>query len=189
MIALSAFVQQLLLGANVQTFSLIEIGDYKTTDYYGQLTLSDGKTYLNDGRLIGYDPPEMTTSVDRAQYKISMIDPDNFFGAFFEENGYSGLPVNVRIGFINPVDNFPATQIENTILIYSGYVDSGGYVTNTDYNGDSIFTILCTSPMHDLDLVKTFTTSKDSYYDSYPNDNSFEQVYEGSGAIALKWGK
>ena len=43
--------------------------------------------------------------------------------------------------------------------------------------------------MADLDLVKSFYTSKDSITQKNSQDTSFDKVHEGSGAINVKWGK
>jgi hypothetical protein len=189
MIQLSDNVRLILSEPTVRMFTMVSVGDYKVTDYFNSITLNNGDYFLSDGRLLGIDPPAMTTSVDRQQYKISFADDDNFFGAMFEEVGYSGLPTFVRVGLLDPYSGLPRTDVNDTIMIYKGRMDNGGYSFNTESVGDATFTVNCTSPMGALDLIKTFYTTKDAYLNSYPEDTSFSQVYEGSGQITLKWGK
>jgi len=43
--------------------------------------------------------------------------------------------------------------------------------------------------MANLDLVRSFETSKDFARKRDPIDSSFDQVYTGGSMLSLKWGK
>jgi hypothetical protein len=185
MIQFSSAVQALMQEPVIETFTMIRMGDYRSTDYFRNITLSNGEVFLSDGRIINVDPPTMTTSVDRAQYNIVLADPSFEFAAIVDN--YVGLPVTIRIGFIN--DGLPLTTEADTIIAYKGYVDNAAYLVETAELGEVAFKVTCSSPMMNLDKIKTFYTSKEALLDIDPKDTSFEQVYEGSGQISLKWGR
>ena len=191
MIQFNSTISNILQQTSVEAFYLVEIGlstVYRTTNFYNDITFDNGITYMNDGRLAQVDPPKMSATVDREQYKILLADVDMYFSQYVD-SGLVGKDVSVRIGFVDPSNGLPLTQIANTVLIYKGRVDSGAYNLSTESAGDSVFAITCSSPMGDLDLVKALSTSKDSLRNIDPSDTSFEQIYEGVGQIELKWGK
>jgi hypothetical protein len=192
MIALSPTLQNLLSQELIEIFVMVSVGDYKTTNYFRDITLSNGETYISDGRLLAVDTPTITSVVDRVQYKIMFADPDFYFGAMFEPDGvdsYMGKNVLVRVGVVNKATGAPLTNIADTIVAYAGKVDFGAYDMDLSDVGESTFVMSCTSPMGDLDQVRTFYTTKTAYEDYDPTDTSFEQIYEGSGSISLLWGK
>lgn len=191
MISFNAKVIDLLSQPSIEAFYLVEIElptVYRTTSFFSDLTLDDGNTYYNDGRLLTVDPPKLSATVDREQYKITFADTDMYFGQYLN-SGLVGTRVSVRVGFVDTLTNMPLLQMANTILVYKGRVDNGAYGISTDEAGDCVFVLTCSSPMGDLDLVKTMMTSKDALRNIDPSDNSFEQIYEGVGQIELKWGK
>lgn len=166
----------------------IELSPYLITSYASNITLSNGETYINDGRLVSVTPPKLSTVVDREIYTITLTDSDYFYGQF-AETGLVGKKVEVRVGFINQNTGLPLTDISDTLLIYRGQVDSASYSIDTSNVGSVIFTLSCASPMANLDGVKVFYGSKPFMRDLNTEDTSFDQVYEGSGKINLKWGK
>ena len=191
MITFSTKVSNLLSQPTVEAFYLVEIElptVLRTTSFYTDLTFDNGVTYTNDGRLLTVDPPKLSATVDREQYKITLADPDMYFAQYMN-SGLVGTKVSVRVGFVDQNTKVPLPQIANTILVYKGRVDNGAYGVTTDEAGNSVFVLTCSSPMGDLDLVKTMMTSKDALRNIDPTDNSFEQIYEGVGQIELKWGK
>lgn len=185
MIILNDTIRDILNQPVIESFSMVELGNYKTTDYFGNINLSDGRVFVNDGKLLSVEPPHLSTVVDRAIYKISFADPNYDFAA--EHDNYTGMQASVRLGFIQ--DEMPLLQVENTFLLYQGQVDFAAYNISTEDNGETVFVVECASPMANLDLVRTFYTSKENMRMLSPGDTSFDQVYEGSGQISLKWGK
>lgn len=194
MIQFNSTIVQLLQQPTIETFVLVKFKKpnnseyYRETSYMRDLTLDNLEIYPSQGRLLSFDAPKLSTTVDREQYKLSFADSAMYFGEYADD-GLVGLPIEVRLGFVNVSTNLPLTQINNTLLVYKGQIDSASYAINTSEVGESIFNISCTSPMADLDLTKTFYTSKEFLKKIDPEDNSFDQIYEGSGQLEVKWGR
>lgn len=192
MIQFNNTIKQLLQQPVIESFYLVQVNlaglTLKTTSFYTDLILSDGSTYLSDGRLLAVDPPKLSATVDRELYKITMADPDFSLGAYLEK-GLVGVDVVVRVGFVNTATNLPLTDLVNTVIVYQGKVDSGSYAVSTEDVGETVFVLSCSSPMGDLDLTKYLQTTKDALRYIDATDTSFEQVYENAGQIELRWGK
>jgi hypothetical protein len=188
MIQFNSVIQNIVSQPTVELFYLVDMGGYKVTNYFRDVTLSNGEVFEANGRLLQVDPPQLSSTVDREIYKITFADPDFYFG---QEAPVSvvGLAVTVRVGFINPITKFPVTETENTVIIYRGVVDGSSYSIDTEVGGESVWLVTCASPMNDLEMARTMYTSKDSIRLVSPGDTSFDQVYEGSGQVELKWGK
>lgn len=196
MIELSQTISNILEGYTLNFFYLVSI---RETDHYTSashdILMENGITYISDGGLFSVESPRMSSTVDRASYKIAFTDPTFAMKSYFE-SGATGDKITVRLGFYNtlgeivdgvePGDYFP--QMANTIVAYQGVVDSHMYDINIA-EGSSIATIEGSSPMADLDLVKSFFTNKESMKIRNPDDTAFRDVFSGSGAISLKWGK
>jgi len=147
-----------------------------------------GTNYVSSGSIIRLDPPQMTTSVDREQYKIVLSDPDFTEGAEADAN-MTGFDVEVRMGFLNASTKLPMLTLAQTILMYAGIIDGVSYLIKTEVQGEVLFQITCSSPLADLDLKRAMYCSKDYMRGRYPTDSSCDQVYGGSGVLQLKWGK
>lgn len=187
MIAFSAVVQDLLRQPVVESFYAIKIGEtYRKTSLFSNITLG-GLEYVADGAILSVEPPKMVSVVDKQQFKISIIDNHMELGAA-AEGALLGMPVEVRAVFLN-AQGVPHTDLQDTLLIYKGVVDSAAYAISTSRLGSVIFNITCSSPMSDLDLTKTYYTSQEYLDKNHPGDTSYTQVHEGAGAINLKWGK
>jgi len=185
MITLNPLVSSLLREPHIETFYLITIGDYRTTDYPYSLVV-DGLTFESDGKLVDVDSPRISTTVDRAVFKVSFADPSIAFASFIDE-GIVGLPFEVRMGFVQ--NNVPLSSLSDTILAYKGRVDQGAYANNMGDLGEVILELSGASPVASLDMVRTFHSTKDYIKKLNVNDSSFDQLYEGSGAVTLRWGK
>lgn len=188
MIQFNSTIQSIISQPTVELFYLVTIGSYKTTNYFRAITLSNGEVFPADGRLMQVDPPQLSSTVDRELYKISFADPDFYFGTEFPTN-LVGTEVSVRVGFVDQSTKQPLTQISNTVIIYKGAVDGTSYSIETENSGESVWLVTCASPMNDLEMVRAMYTSKDAIKLSFPGDTSFDQIYEGSGDVELKWGK
>jgi hypothetical protein len=190
MITFTNTVIEILSNPSLEAFYVVEIGNnlYRITSYQRDITLSNGKTYISDGRLLGVDPPQLSSTVDREVYKILLSDPE-FISGLDIESSFVGQFAEVRLCFVNPITGQPEVDIENTALIYRGTVDSAAYSIDTSIIGDVTLSISCSSPMYDLDLIKPVYLSKDYIRGLDSADNSCDQVYQGSGQLSLKWGK
>jgi hypothetical protein len=192
MISFNSTLIALLQNPVINAFYLVKIGlpsgFYLTTSHFANITLSNGDTYLSDGKLLSADVPKLSSVVDREIYKVVLADVDYTLGAAMQ-TGIVGKVFEVRIGFIDPATEVPYTQIENTILAYKGIIDSIGYSIETGNTGEAALSISGASPMADLDLTRTPYSSKEYIRGLFPNDSCFDQVYEGSGPVNIKWGK
>jgi len=196
MIALSNTVSQIVASRTIKYFFLVSL---KGTDHYTtapfDLTFDNGVTYISDGGLTDVEPPRISSTVDRATYKVSFADVNFALKSYFEE-GATGDVIEVRVGFFNTLDvttegvevSQPFKQISNTVIIYKGVIDSQSYTVDIE-NSEVFAVIEGSSPMADLDLTRSKFTNKDSGQQVNPNDTAYDKVFEGSGQIKLKWGK
>lgn len=198
---LGAVVSNLMSLSRIKYFFLVSIrGSDHSTSLPFNVTMSNGITYLTDNGLIGVEPPRLSTTVDREAYKVAFADPQFMMKSYFED-GAVGDTIEVRLGFTNPTQDpivgsdsvsvapgAPFLAIADTILTYRGTVDNHGYTINFDENAVTA-TIEGSSPMSDLDLVRTFQTSKECLRQFAPLDTAYDQVFDGSEEIIIKWGK
>lgn len=195
MIEFSAAVSEILNSGNLEYFFVISIGDnIKATTAPFDVTVG-GVTYSSEVGVAGVEPPKVSNSVDRAAYKITFVDAQFELKQYFETNS-TGDPVKVRLCFFNNLNRTVNGVLEgdyfkdlaDTVLIYSGVVDEKAY--NIDLANFEVTAVIgCSSPMADLDLVKSFYTQKDTLKLQYPSDTSFDFVYDGATQAVLKWGK
>jgi len=195
MISFTQNVRNALMNRPTDYFHMLEIKDKEnntwkaTTTLPYDIALSDGSSFVSDlNTTIMFDPPKMSSSVDREQYKITLSDP-SMTAVSTLENSVLGFKVKVRLGFLDYQTKMPLSDITDTILIYAGRIDGASYVIKTQESGDIILQLTCASPMADLDLKKALWTSRDFVRSRNPEDSSCDQVYGGSGALQLKWGK
>jgi hypothetical protein len=190
MISLSPTLVQVLQQPTIEAFYLVEIGlatVYRSTSFYSDIVLTNGEVYVADGKLLAADPPQLSASVDREQYKIALVDSNMEFRQYFET--LTARPIKVRVGFVDQTTEQPLLDKSNTVLIYGGYIDSYSYTIENQESGSVVLNLLCTSPMGDLDMKKTLYTNRDAFINIDAADTSFNQIYEDAGQIALKWGK
>lgn len=189
MIQLNSTVQNILMQPLVEAFYLVNIADtYKTTSFFDDITLSNGEEYAADGYLLSVDPPRLSTTVDKEAFKLVLADPEFLTGPFVDQ-GLVGQSAHIRLGFINQTTKQPELHVDNTLTIYKGRVDAVAYGANLKGVGDVGLSIICASPMSNLDLRKQFFTSKEFVRNLSSDDSSCDQVFVGSGTIQLKWGK
>lgn len=197
MIQFSTTVRDILAQPTIEAFYLVEVyvspqTIYRSTTYYRDVIITNNSTpvntYYNDGKLIQVDTPRLSSTVDRELFKISFADPSFTFGASVD-SGLIGKLVDVKLGFVNQLTKLPELDISNLLTIYRGKIDSTEYSINTADTGEVLLNVNCSSPMNDLDLTKSFYTTKDAASGRDISDTSFDQIYEGSGVLQLKWGK
>ena len=185
MIQFSARLLELLNQPVINTFFCVKLKTLLLTSYVTNLTLADG-IYTTTDLISNVDSPKMTSSVDRDLYKITLVDSHRLLLGEFE-TGLNGAPVSVRLGFVDYYTNLP--ELSEMFTTYKGIVESYEYVVDTNEVGSITATITCSNPMASLDDSNPYYTSKMAISQIDPNNPSFDQIHEGSGAVMLKWGK
>ena len=206
MIKLTPVLQQILFAPTVSSAFLVKIGDtLKITDAPFDFQLMNGgsvfETYLSDGRLISLEPPAIDSAVDQSNYTITIADPSFEDGNAVEAEWISSK-IDVRMVFFNSsgadmVDSNstlvkpdePFKQIADTLIVYSGVIDTASYDVDTSELGEVILTLTCASPMYNLDATRTYLLNKDFSRTINPYDTAYDQVYKASVNISLIWGK
>lgn len=187
MITFSSTISSILQGVSIESFYCVKIGSYKTTSFNTNITLG-ADTYQSDGRLLLVDPPRISATVDREIFKVTLADSDFYLANLFQ-GGIVGSVLDVKLLFIDPATSLPILTTNDVLTIYKGIVDNISIGIQTGNTGEANITISGASPMNDLDLTRTFYSSKEYIRGRYPFDSCFDQIYEGSGPVSLKWGK
>jgi len=194
MITFSPNVQAVMASGNGESVYLLRIrnGDgtlnRATTTHYEQVTMGNGVVYEADDYLHSVDMPNISSTVDREQFKIALVDP-NFLNGVDAERGFIGKKLELIMGFINPVTGKVYTNMIDTFTLYKGQIDSSGFKITTVDIGESIFAISGASPMASIEMARNGLLTKEETRSRNPNDSSMDQVDEGSGNALTKWGK
>lgn len=211
---LSTAVKALIATDNIQHFHMLKIGPFKDengnivtwmhTPVIGGIILSDGSAYSDNNTLVHIDPPRQSAAVDREAFKISYADPTFSMRALFE-SGFTGAPVEIRLGFYNTLGIYcggaisgltypqgvapgmPLLDIQDTVIVYAGTSDTPVYTI--DFKGEANVVIECTSPMGALGMTKTLVTNRETLRSQYPTDSAYDEIYSGSKGLTLLWGK
>ncbi len=166
----------------------------KDTTLNRNITVGDD-TYLGNGRIQAVQPPRLSSTVDREAYQIILNDSDFSIRPYLEDS-LVGAFFRIRSGFFNTSDSylsganpgFPITTPEDVLTVYEGNVDTASYTI--DFNSGQIrLAIEGSSPMGSLGRINGFYTSKEQMQRRDVTDTSFDQVYVGSTALTLLWGK
>jgi hypothetical protein len=143
MVVFSDNIKACLALDNVEAFYLLRITNsdnsviYASTTYFKDIVLSNGYSYTADDLILAVDSPQISSSVDREQYKIVLADP-TFAQGVSASTGLVGKHLETRIGFINR----SATPGVTTFVVGSSYNFNGntlplswsypGTITSTD---------------------------------------------------------
>lgn len=187
MITFSSNILAMLSNPTVISVNLVKIANYFFTDHHTDIELSNDDLYEALGNLVSVQAPQLSSVVDSAAYSVVLADPGLEYGAIAET--LIGKPFEVRIGFINPATGTPYTNIDDTIVAYAGTIASTTYTKSTSQLGEILLEINGGSPVSNFEMIKTFHTTRDFLSKLNPGDTSFEQVYENSGAVRIRWGK
>lgn len=183
----------------MESFVLFKIGPNDGGQYYRYTTLPydyvsplDGMTYSAQDRVIMADPPRVSDSLDRQEFKVTLADSDGSLRATLESWGMHGVPMSVYSGLINntdaPIGGTPVgSPLPDLMVSYEGTVDTFSYVITPDE--EILLTLEGTSPVGALDLRRTILTSKEYINQEYPTDTSYDRVFTSSRHITLLWGK
>jgi hypothetical protein len=199
----SPAVQVLLQSGDIMYYHLVKIGPFR--DFNGNLQTwrhtqvpggisIDGEYFTDDNTLMHIDPPRQSAAVDRESFKIAYSDNGFDLRPYFEGN-FSGIPVEIYIGFYNTSDQvlsgvapgMPLNTRSDLMMVYAGNTDAPSY--NIDTRSEVIVTIECTSPMGALQMIRTLNTNKESLQLRNPNDTAYDELYVGSKGLTLLWGK
>lgn len=185
MIKLSLKMQEVLQQPTISWIFLVDAFGNKMTSYPRDLNFL-GENYRSDGSLVSVDMPRQTSIVDRQAFEI--VFSDNFYDfATVAGSNLVGQLVSVWLSFEDPETGLPVLNPEDVILIYRGRVSAPSNKLIIDEG--HVFTLECTSPMADLDRVRTQYASQDYNDTHYPGDTSYVQLFRDSGPVALRWGK
>jgi len=194
MLLFSPRVRQLIADGRARAFFCLhllnaDLSVYRaSTTHYNTVKLGNDITYAADDFIVSVDPPKISSNVDREQYRVTLADPE-FQGAADAENGLVGKRMEVRLCFLDPDTNLPLTDIEDTFIVYKGRVDGMTSNVSTEEVGESLFDMTGASPMVSLDMSKGTYLSRDVMRARDPEDSSCDKIYNGSGALVLKWGR
>lgn len=201
MLPFSTNMQSVLNLGHIEGFYLLRVVDstgvviFSSTTHYTDITLSNGNTYFSDGKIIAVDAPQLSSTVDREQYKIVLTDPSFALSSKLDSN-LVGKQLETRIGFVdsnNSISNAnygkPYTNVEDTFVIYRGLIEAAAYEIDTNTIGESKIAISGASPLLSLDQKNGIYLSKDYIHKNSPTDTSCDQIYQGSLGLVLKWGR
>jgi len=181
----SAAVQNVINSDNIRFAFLIKL-EFNTTYYltsFNRDLFYNGNTYLANGGLYEFDPPKFSSVVDRESYKIVISEVLDTLSAEFRAN-VVGKPISVFVALLD-ANGEPLLGLSDVLSVYKGYVDSPS-ITN-DFE-QKLAVIEGTSPMSDLDMVRSFMTSKNGMEQVNSSDTSFVEIFENK-EITVKWGK
>tara|TARA_R110000744_G_scaffold355_1_gene1255 strand:+ start:2418 stop:2978 length:561 start_codon:yes stop_codon:yes gene_type:complete len=154
---------------------------YLTSNAYD--VVFDGNTYLANGGLYSYESPKFSTTIDRESYRLVLSELLNEFQAEFKLN-VVGKPIQVYVA-LRSASGQLLLNTTDVITTYKGTVDKPAI--NNDFE-EKLAVIEGTSPMSDLDMVRTFITSKNGMDQKSLTDTSFDEIYDNA-EITVKWGK
>ena len=182
---ISAATQAVLDGDDIRVIFLMELefnSTYRFTSYHSDL-IFDGQTYLSDGGMFEFDSPKFSSVVDRESYRIVVADQAGAMAAEFNLN-VIGKPITVKVALLDS-NGQPMLNPADVLSIYNGFVDAPSI--NNDFE-QKLAVIEGTSPMSDLDMVRSFITSKAGMDQHSSSDTSFDEIYDNK-QTTVKWGK
>jgi len=138
-----------------------------------------GNTYVSDGGLTQFSPPQLTSSIDRETYRIKLTDYQNFYKDEFETNAV-GTPVTVKLGIVGNTTDFD--------ILYKGRIDATFIETNPA-EGSKNAILECSSPFGALDRTADRRTDKNTQRLIDSTDSCFDRIYNNENTIQLRWGK
>lgn len=185
------------IAAKSPSFFLVRIGTtYKSTTHTSQIVVG-GNTYVSDGLVLKIDPIRLTSTVDREQFSIIIVDPTFAMAGIIEPGtnpltstgSLTGISLGIDLGFIDISTGVPSVTSADYITIYSGTIDTWAYASDVANRGSVGFKITGTSPMNNLDQKQFIEISKQAIRAKNPADSCADNIYDGSLALTLRWGK
>lgn len=185
MIVLNERIAELFNQPVISSFLCVSVAGMRLTTFPSNLTLADG-IYTSSDLILSLDEPQMTSTVDRDLYKMTFSDSERVLMRVFE-GGINGADITALAGFVDYYSEEP--ELDHLFIIYKGIVESYSYEVDTAGQGGATATISCSNLMASLDDSNPYYTSKQYIRSISPGDTSFDQIYEGSGSVVLRWGK
>jgi len=183
----SSNVQSVLSEDFVEYFLLVDLelpgATYNLTTHKAAITTDDSVVYSANGAVFEYDSPRQNSALDREAYTIQLIDPSD---ALFDEfrTGVVNRNVTIRAGFVHSTLG-PLTGDLDLVYVYRGYIDSPKISNNFS---SKIVELQCSSPMADLDMIRSFWTTENGMDQYNLTDTSFDRINEGY-ELQLEWGR
>ena len=181
----SSAAQAVIDSDTIKFIYLIKLS-FNTTYYFSSHnrdTIYDGHTYTSDGGLFEFDSPKNTSVVDRESYKIVIADLTDALSAELKFN-VVGKAIDVKVALLDSSGE-PLLGTADVISAYSGYVDAPSIEADFE---TKLAILEGTSPMSDLDMVRSFITSKAGMDQKSATDTSFDSIFKNN-QISVKWGK
>lgn len=185
MITFSARLLELLNQPVLNIIYCLKLKTLKYCTYTSDITLGSD-VYTGYGPVFNVDAPRMDSVVDRDLYKIALTDEGFSLGALYDTN-FTGAEAEVRACLVDYYTGVPETNLDDTVLVYRGIIESFNYEIDTSEQGRVLSTISCSNPMADLDSVRVYYTSKDFLKQVNPNDTAYNQIFAGSEGVSLVW--
>jgi len=176
--------------SRVQVFYLVRFGEklYGTTWYTNlEYPKNSGVIYTKDCLVMGVQPPQVDSSLDKNRFKITLVDNNNLLNSELES--LVGAPAHVYLGAADPDTGQPILDEKEIFNMYTGSIDGISVQYDTNEFGSQTITAELTNPFHNLDKKKTFYSTRKELRERARNDSAFDQVYTGSTNIMLRWGK
>jgi hypothetical protein len=181
----STNIQTVLNSDLIRFVFLIELQfntTYRYTSHNSDVVYG-GNTYIADGGLFEFDSPKFSSVVDREAYKVIIADLVGNMSAEFRYN-VIGKPIDVKVALMD-INGDLMLSAGDIIDVYSGFVDRPSITNNFE---ERLAVIEGTSPMSDLDMVRSFMTSKAGMDQRSASDTSFDEIFDDK-QITVKWGK
>jgi len=176
-----------LSNDNRRNFALcVQIDGYRTTTFYDNITLSNGETFVADGKLVQISPPRIDSIVDRQEMSLVLDNSAVGHGAVELLIGKRLVVYQLAIDLLT---NLPETNMADLLVITRNFISGVSLQYDTAERGESSIEIKGSSPLLDLSLKKKYYASKEYIQQYEPLDTSYDQVYQGSRLVNLKWGK
>jgi len=185
MISISPALQDLMSRDNAELFYCVAIKDVKLTTFRRDVTLPDG-LYVSSELIAGVEAPVTSASVDRSLYKVVLADTDRLLANLYETS-LIGAPLRVLAIFVNPVTGVPL--LSDPFVVYSGVIQGFEQSAATETLGEVQTVVTGSNPLAALDATASFFCSRETLGEIDPTDTAFDQVYEDSGKVSIKWGK
>jgi hypothetical protein len=158
MVVLSDNIKACLALDSVEAFYLLRITNadnsviYASTTYFKDIVLSNGYSYTADDLIVAVDSPQISSSVDREQYKIVLADP-TFAQGVSASTGLVGKYLETRIGFINrSAAPGVTTFVTNLNYDFNGTLPSSWAYPGTIVSTDAAATTTLTNTVIDQNL-------------------------------------
>lgn len=166
-------------------FFLIQF-DWNTQHFYcthAHDVTWNGNQYTAVNPVLGIEPPQYSTVVDREVYRMELDALDPLIQSEVD-SGIVYKPVSVRIAFT--LDGVFQSGADQTVYSYKGRVGGVSQSVNAE---KSVYAVECTAPLSDLDANSPRFTTTNAQQLLYPTDTCFKGIHEGSAAVDLEWGK